>query len=134
MYPIGAVTEGSKGEQLAEIGELRPGRLRGASPTTAGRWRPRMLMRRALEYAGMFGMPVIDHCEDPTLKGEGVAHEGYVASVLGLRGIPAAAEDVMVERDIVARRADRRPRPHRAPEHARGRCGPSARRRPAACA
>ena len=45
-------------------------------------------------------MPVIDHCEEPTLKGEGVAHEGYVASQLGLRGIPAAAESIMVERDI----------------------------------
>jgi dihydroorotase len=59
------------------------------------------MMRRALEYAGMFGMVVIDHCEDPTLKGEGVAHEGHIASVLGLRGIPASAEEVMVERDIV---------------------------------
>ena len=58
-------------------------------------------MRRALEYAGMLGMPVIDHCEDQTLAGEGVAHEGFNASQLGLRGIPSAAEDVMVERDIV---------------------------------
>ena len=47
-----------------------------------------LLMRRALEYAGMFGMPVIDHCEDPTLKGDGVAHEGPTAARLGLRGIP----------------------------------------------
>jgi dihydroorotase len=59
-----------------------------------------LLMRRALEYAGMLGVPVIDHCEEPTLKGEGVAHEGFVASQLGLRGIPAAAEAIMVERDI----------------------------------
>jgi dihydroorotase len=57
-------------------------------------------MRRALEYANMFGMPVIDHCEDPSLKGDGVAHEGYHASLLGLRGIPAAAESIMVQRDV----------------------------------
>ena len=57
-------------------------------------------MRRALEYAGMLGAPIIDHCEDPSLKGDGVAHEGYQAAALGLRGIPGAAESVMVERDI----------------------------------
>jgi dihydroorotase len=59
-----------------------------------------LLMRRALEYAGMFNIPVIDHCEEPTLKGEGVAHEGYISSMLGLRGIPATAESIIVERDI----------------------------------
>ncbi|HEX6463528.1 MAG TPA: dihydroorotase, partial [Vicinamibacterales bacterium] len=58
------------------------------------------LMRRALEYAGMLDMPIVDHCEDPTLKGDGVAHEGFVASRLGLRGIPGVAESIMVERDI----------------------------------
>jgi dihydroorotase len=57
-------------------------------------------MRRALEYAGMLGAPIIDHCEDPTLKADGVAHEGYYASALGLRGIPGAAESLMVERDV----------------------------------
>jgi dihydroorotase len=57
-------------------------------------------MRRALEYSGMLGVPVIDHCEEPTLKGEGVAHEGFIASQLGLRGIPAAAESIMVDRNI----------------------------------
>jgi dihydroorotase len=62
--------------------------------------RTALLMRRALEYARMFGIPVIDHCEDPTLKAGGVAHEGYHASALGLRGIPAAAEEIMVDRDI----------------------------------
>src|SRR5262249_14933945 len=59
-----------------------------------------LLMRRALEYAGMLGVPIVDHCEDPTLKGDGVAHEGLVASRLGLRGIPGVAESIMVERDI----------------------------------
>jgi dihydroorotase len=59
-----------------------------------------LLMRRALEYAGMLNVAVIDHCEDPDLKGDGVAHEGYYASAMGLRGIPGAAESVMVERDV----------------------------------
>jgi dihydroorotase len=99
VYPIGAVSRGSKGEQLADIAELhRAGCVAitddGHPVATA------LLMRRALEYAGMFNIPVIDHCEDPSLKGDGVAHEGYHASVLGLRGIPAAAETVMVERDV----------------------------------
>jgi dihydroorotase len=59
-----------------------------------------LLMRRALEYAGMLGVPVIDHCEDPSLKGDGVVHEGFHASALGLRGIPGVAESLMVERDV----------------------------------
>jgi dihydroorotase len=59
-----------------------------------------LLMRRALEYAGMLGVPIINHCEDPSLKGDGVAHEGYFAAQLGLRGIPGQAESIMVERDI----------------------------------
>ena len=68
----------------------------------------------------MFGMPVIDHCEEPTLKGEGVAHEGYVASLLGLRGIPAAAESIMVERDIALAEMTGSAAAHRAPQHAPG--------------
>jgi len=58
-------------------------------------------MRRALEYAGMFDMPVIEHCEEQSLKGDGVAHEGFHASSLGLRGIPGAAEALGVERGIL---------------------------------
>jgi dihydroorotase len=99
VYPIGAVSRGSKGEQLADIAELR----RAGCVAISDDGRPvvtALLMRRALEYAAMFGMPVIDHCEDPTLKADGVAHEGYHASRLGLRGIPAAAEELMVERDV----------------------------------
>jgi dihydroorotase len=99
VYPIGAVSRGSKGEQLADIAELR----RAGCVAISDDGRPvatALLMRRALEYAGMYGMPVIDHCEDPTLKADGVAHEGYHASLLGLRGIPAAAEAIMVERDV----------------------------------
>ena len=99
VYPIGAVSRGSDGEQLADIGELRAAGCVAISDD--GRpVKTALLMRRALEYAAMFGMPVLDHCEDPSLKGEGVAHEGYHASALGLRGIPGVAESIMVQRDI----------------------------------
>jgi dihydroorotase len=99
VYPIGAVSRGSNGEQLADIGELRAAGCVAISDD--GRpVKTALLMRRALEYAAMFGMPVLDHCEDPSLKGEGVAHEGYHASSLGLRGIPGVAESIMVQRDI----------------------------------
>jgi dihydroorotase len=99
VYPIGAVSMGSKGEQLVEMGDLR----RAGCVAVSDDGRPiatALLMRRALEYASMFDLLVIDHCEDPTLKGDGVAHEGAVTGLLGLRGIPGAAESVMVERDI----------------------------------
>ena len=99
VYPIGAVSRGQKGEQLADIAELR----QAGCVAISDDGRPvatALLMRRALEYAGMFGMAVIDHCEDQTLKGDGVAHEGFAASTLGLRGIPGQAESIMVQRDI----------------------------------
>ena len=99
VYPIGAVSIGSKGEQLSELGEQKAAGC--VAFTDDGRpVATALLMRRALEYAGMLGVPIIDHCEDPSLKGDGVAHEGFVASALGLRGIPGAAESVMVERDV----------------------------------
>src|SRR3954470_20330987 len=99
VYPIGAVSIGSRGEQLAELGEQKAAGC--VAFTDDGRpVATALLMRRALEYAGMLGAPVIDHCEDPSLKGDGVAHEGYFASQLGLRGIPGAAESIMVERDV----------------------------------
>ena len=99
VYPIGAVSIGSRGEQLSELGEQKAAGCvafsdDGRPVSTA------LLMRRALEYAAMLGVPIVDHCEDPTLKGDGVAHEGYYASALGLRGIPGVAESLMVERDI----------------------------------
>jgi dihydroorotase len=99
VYPIGAVSIGSRGEQLAEIADLKAAGCVAVSDDG----RPvltALLMRRALEYTAMCGIPVIDHCEDPTLKGDGVAHEGYHASRLGLRGIPGEAEELWVERDI----------------------------------
>jgi dihydroorotase len=99
VYPIGAVSLGSKGDQLAELGEQKAAGC--VAFTDDGQpVRTALLMRRALEYAGMLGVPVIDHCEDPSLKGDGVVHEGYYASALGLRGIPGVAESVMVERDV----------------------------------
>lgn len=99
VYPIGAVSLGSKGTQLTEIGDL----VKAGCVAITDDGRPvetALLMRRALEYASMFNIPVIDHCEDPSLKGDGVAHEGPTAAMLGLRGIPGQAESVMVERDV----------------------------------
>jgi dihydroorotase len=99
VYPIGAVSKGQAGEQLAEIAEL--GQAGCVAISDDGRpVATAMLMRRALEYAGMFNLPVIEHCEDQTLKDDGVAHEGFHASALGLRGIPGEAESIMALRDI----------------------------------
>src|SRR3954469_21779837 len=99
VYPIGAVTRGSAGEQLADIAELHAAGCVAITddghPVATS-----LIMRRALEYTRMFDLPVIDHCEDPSLKGDGVAHEGFHASALGLRGIPGAAEEIMVARDV----------------------------------
>jgi dihydroorotase len=99
VYPIGAVSRGQRGEELADIAELK--RAGCVAVTDDGHpVSTALLMRRALEYTGMFGMPVIEHCEEQTLKGEGVAHEGFHASALGLRGIPGEAESIMALRDI----------------------------------
>jgi dihydroorotase len=99
VYPIGAVSRGQNGEQLADIGELREAGC--VAVTDDGRpVATALLMRRALEYTRMFDMPVIEHCEEQTLKGDGVAHEGLQASRLGLRGIPGEAESIMAQRDI----------------------------------
>jgi dihydroorotase len=99
VFPIGAVSVGLAGERLAEIGELKQAGVVGVSDDG----KPVMnsqLMRHALEYAGMFGLPVISHCEDVHLAAHGVMHEGRVSTELGLRGIPAQAEDIMVARDL----------------------------------
>jgi dihydroorotase len=100
VYPIGAVSRGQKGEQLADIAELRAAGCvavtdDGHPVATA------ILARRALEYTSMFGMPMIEHCEDASLKGDGCAHEGPRAAELGLRGIPGAAESIMAARDVL---------------------------------
>jgi dihydroorotase len=100
VYPIGCVSKGQKGEQLAEMGDMALAGARGFSDdgkpvASAG------LMRRALEYAQIFDLPVIDHCEEPSLVAGGVVHEGEVSTRLGLKGWPGVAEDVMVQRDIL---------------------------------
>jgi dihydroorotase len=99
VYPIGAVSRGQKGEQLADIAELK--RAGCVAITDDGHpVATAMLMRRALEYAGMFNLPIIEHCEEQTLKADGVAHEGAHAAALGLRGIAGEAESIMALRDI----------------------------------
>jgi dihydroorotase len=99
VYPIGAVSRGQQGEQLADIAELKQAGC--VAVTDDGRpVATALLMRRALEYTRMFEMPVIEHCEEQTLKADGVAHEGFQAATLGLRGIPGEAESIMALRDI----------------------------------
>jgi dihydroorotase len=99
VYPVAAISMGSRGESLSEYGDQREAGAVAVSddgrPVTNS-----MLMRRALEYARTFGLPVISHAEDLELRGEGVMHEGRVSLELGLKGIPAAAEEVMIFRDI----------------------------------
>ncbi len=99
VYPIGAITKGSKGEELAEMGELH----QSGCVAVSDDGKPVMnaaLMRRAMEYSRIFDMLLIAHCEDSVLSGKGVMNEGVVSTELGLRGIPRAAEDVMTARDL----------------------------------
>lgn len=99
VYPVGAISQGLQGEILAEYGELKE----AGAVAVSDDGRPvvsSLLMRRALEYAATFDLLVISHCEDLELSRHGVMNEGLVALELGLRGIPAAAEEVAVFRDI----------------------------------
>src|ERR1051325_8570246 len=100
VLPIGAITKNSEGTELAEMGEMRDAGIVAVSDDgrpvpTAG------MMRRAMEYARGFDLPVIDHCEDKSLARGGAMHEGHWSLVLGLRGVPAAAEEVDAERDCL---------------------------------
>lgn len=100
VYPIGAVSLGQKGEQLTEFGEM----VQAGAVAVSDDGRPVLsshLMRTALEYARTFGIPVADHCEDLSLAQGGAMHEGIVSARLGLKGIPSAAEEIMVARDII---------------------------------
>ena len=100
VFPIGAITKGSEGEQLAEIGAMK----NAGAVAVSDDGMPVMnsgVMRRAMQYAGSFGLTVIDHCEDLNLSVAGDIHEGAQAVRLGLRGIPASSEDVMVARDVI---------------------------------
>jgi dihydroorotase len=99
VYPIGCVSKGGRGEELAEIGDM----VRSGAVAVSDDGRPvanSYLMRMALEYTRIFGIPVIDHCEDRTLSAAGVMNEGYVSTLLGLKGIPAAAEEIAVGADL----------------------------------
>ena len=100
VFPIGAITKGEKGKELADIGEMCEAGCVGISDdgmpvTDSG------LMRKAMEYVKPFGIPVITHAEDTGLSAGGVMNEGFVSTELGLRGIPAASEEVGVVRDII---------------------------------
>ena len=99
LYPIGAITKKSEGKELAEIGDLR----RAGCVAISDDGKPVMnslVMRRAMEYARAFDVPVVDHCEDLHLSEGGCMNEGLVSTELGLPGIPSAAEDVMVARNV----------------------------------
>jgi dihydroorotase len=100
VHPIGAITRGSQGEELAEYGDLREAGCVAVSddgrPVASAR-----MMRRALEYARAFDLTVIDHCEEPTLAQDAAMNEGAVSTLLGLRGAPAAGEAMVVERDVL---------------------------------
>ncbi|MEW6068944.1 MAG: dihydroorotase [Nitrospirota bacterium] len=100
VLPIGAITKEQKGEELAEIGTM----VKEGCIAFSDDGRPVMnslIMRRALEYSKAFNVPIIAHCEDITLSEEGVINEGLISTTLGLRGIPAEAETIMVFRDIL---------------------------------
>ncbi|HOM07889.1 MAG TPA: dihydroorotase [Syntrophales bacterium] len=103
VHPVAAVTAGMKGESLTEFWDLK----RGGAVALSDDGRPvknSAVMRRALEYAASLKMTVISHCEDPDLSGDGVMNESFVSTDLGLPGIPAAAEEIMVARDILLAR------------------------------
>ncbi|HYU98460.1 MAG TPA: dihydroorotase [Pyrinomonadaceae bacterium] len=100
VFPVGSLTKGCGGKELSEMGEMKNAGIVAVSDdghpvATAG------MMRRAMEYARGFDLTVVDHCQDVSLTAGGVMHEGRWSLILGLRGMPAAAEDVHVIRDCV---------------------------------
>ena len=99
VYPIAAITKGQKGESLTEFGDLRRAGVEGVSDDGFAVSNSEV-MRRAIEYARYYDLAVISHCEDTNLSADGVMHEGTVSTQIGLRGIPAASEEVMVQREI----------------------------------
>ena len=103
VYPIGAVSVGQRGDSLAEFGEM----IAAGAVALSDDGKPvasAHLMRTALEYARTFGVPVADHCEEPTLARGGAMNEGLVSARLGLKGIPSEAEEIMAIRDILLAR------------------------------
>jgi len=103
VYPVGAITKGSQGKTLAEIGEMHRVGIVAISDDGHG-VQDAQVMRRAMEYSRVFDLPVIDHCEDKDLAAGGVMNEGYYSTRLGLRGINPAAEEVQVVRDSILAR------------------------------
>jgi len=100
VFPIGAITKSSDGSELAEMGEMKAAGAVAVSDD--GRPVPNAgIMRRAMQYAKDFDLPVIDHCEDKSLSSGGVMHEGRISLLLGLKGLPALAEEIDVVRDIL---------------------------------
>lgn len=100
VYPIGAISKGLKGEELSEIGELKfAGAVAlsddGCPVKNSG------LMKKAMQYASTFDITIISHCEDLDLVDEGLMNEGYYSSILGLKGNPAPAEEVMIARELI---------------------------------
>ncbi len=103
VYPVAAISMGSQGEQLSEYGDQK----KAGAVAVSDDGRPvmnAMIMRRALEYARTFDLPMVLHCEDLDLRADGVMHEGRVSLELGLKGIPAAAEEVIIFRDLTLAR------------------------------
>lgn len=103
VYPIGAISVGQRGDALAEFGEM----IGAGAVAVSDDGKPvasAQLMRTALEYARSFGVPVADHCEEPTLAKGGAMNEGLISARLGLKGIPSEAEEIMVIRDILLAR------------------------------
>jgi len=103
VYPVGAITVGQRGETLAEFGEM----VGAGAVAVSDDGKPVVsahIMRTALEYARTFGIPVADHCEEPTLAHGGAMNEGVVSMRLGLKGIPSEAEEIMAIRDILLAR------------------------------
>ena len=99
VFPIGCVSKGRKGEQLSEMRELADAGVVAFSDDGSPVYDSN-LMRLALSYSLGLGLPISDHCQELSISGDGVMNEGWVSSRLGLRGIPAAAEESMVARDI----------------------------------
>ena len=103
VYPIGAVSKGLKGEALAELADLRAAGCVAVSDDGKPVYNAQ-LMRRALEYCTMLGIPVVAHEEDANLVEGGVMHEGYYSTILGMNGMPAASEETLVARDVILAR------------------------------
>ena len=117
VLPTGAISKGLAGEELAPIGSLAQAGV--VAITDDGHCiQNNELMRRAVEYARMFGVPLLDHCQDYNLVGHGVVHEGYWSTLLGLPGWPAAGEEAIVARNILL--AELCDHPHSLPAHQRG--------------